>query len=48
MSKFSESQVILIHPEKNLIEQGDIHFNFGHSSSKSDFSLGSTERFLGM
>ena len=48
MSKFSENQVILIHPEKNLIEQGDIHFNIGHPSSKFDFSLEASDRCLGM
>ena len=48
MSKFSENQVILIHPEKNLIELGDIHFNIGHPSSKFDFSLEASERCLGI
>ena len=48
ISKFSENQIKLIHPEKNLIEHGDIYFNFGHPSSKFDFSLEAPERCLGM
>ena len=46
MSKFSENQEKLIHPEKNLIENGDIHFNIGHPSSKFDFSQEASERCL--